>query len=51
MQEKHNCNNCETEYTVRWIPLTEDEEDDNEIGFPIFCPFCGHELELDDLEE
>jgi|LauGreStaDraftv2_3_1035109.scaffolds.fasta_scaffold103721_2 DNA-directed RNA polymerase subunit RPC12/RpoP len=49
MQEKHICNNCETEYTVKWIPLTEDDETD-EIGFPIFCPFCGHEIE-EDIED
>jgi len=49
MQEKHICSNCDTEYSIKWIPLDEDEGDeDNSVGFPIFCPFCGAEIEVED---
>jgi DNA-directed RNA polymerase subunit RPC12/RpoP len=47
MQEKHICSNCDTEYSIKWIPLDEENEDD-EIGFPIFCPFCSSEIEIED---
>jgi len=40
---KH-CSNCETKYTIEW----DIEEQDLE---PLTCPFCGHEVSIDDVEE
>jgi hypothetical protein len=51
MQEKINCCNCETVFTLKWIPLDLDEDDPDEIGLPLFCPFCGAELESEGDEE
>ena len=38
------CSSCETKYTVQW----DIEEQDLE---PLTCPFCGHEVSIDDVEE
>jgi transcription initiation factor IIE alpha subunit len=41
---KKHCTNCETKYSIEW----DIEEQDLE---PMTCPFCGHEVSLDDVEE
>jgi len=41
---KKHCSNCETKYTIEW----DIEEQDLE---PLTCPFCGHEVSIDDVEE
>ena len=41
---KKHCSNCETKYTIEW----DIEEQDLE---PLTCPFCGHEVGIDDVEE
>jgi hypothetical protein len=30
--------------------VTTSDDETDEIGFPIFCPFCGHEIE-EDIED
>lgn len=54
MTEQNECSNCETEYSIRWIPLMEPidgEEDEDlidDVGYPKFCPFCGCAAEEED---
>lgn len=38
------CSNCETKYTITW-DIGEQDLD------PMNCPFCGHEVGEDDVEE
>ena len=39
-----NCTSCETKYTVIW----DIEEQDLE---PLTCPFCGYEVEQEEVDE
>jgi transcription initiation factor IIE alpha subunit len=41
---KKHCSNCDTKYSVEWNIEEQDLE-------PSTCPFCGHEVELGDVED
>ena len=41
---KKHCSNCDTKYSVEWNIEEQDLE-------PLTCPFCGYEVELDDVDE
>jgi PHP family Zn ribbon phosphoesterase len=38
------CTHCDTEYSLEY-------NEENAIGTPIICPFCGEELENEDVDD
>ena len=43
-KSKKHCSNCDTKYSVEWNTEEQDLE-------PLTCPFCGYEVELDEVDE
>ena len=41
---KKHCSNCDTKYSIEWDLEQQDLE-------PLTCPFCGYEVDLDDVED
>ena len=43
-KRKKTCSSCDTKYNVEWDIEVQDLE-------PLTCPFCGYEVEFEDVED